>query len=226
MRLPFLALAALLAAPTVPAAADTGQQCYTTNCTGASIKSKRKCYACCDDHCDQSSTKLVDCQEECDKAHPKLLIDREYQEIPYQLRGGMPDTEEGKLAFLKDDDALTWALEAGVVTDRTVELVDWFIVGGSDQVQRWGLISLSWLLLEHKHTPEAREAVREILFEELATHADPKIRRLVLGLLAEARMWYDDHASTVAVLKAIAGDPSGLVREQGLSLLADPALRR
>ncbi len=227
MNVRFLALAAFFAVPVVPAAADTGQQCYTTNCTGASITSKRKCYACCDDHCDQSSTKLVDCQEECDKVHPTLMIAREdWQEIPVALREGMPATEEGKLAFLKDDAALAWAMEDGVVTCRTIELVDWFIVGGSDQVQRWGLVSLSWLLLEHAYTPEARTAVRCILLHELTHHPDPKIRRLVLGLLAEACMWYDDHETTVAVLRAISDDPSELVRAQGLGMLADPALRR
>ena len=212
--------AATALSPPLASAQQTGLQCYNANCTGATITSKRKCYLCCADKCSENGTQTTHCQEECDKAHPRLMAEDRSVPMPVVLRGGMPRSEPGQLAVLMDDDAVTWALEDGVVTDATIEFIDWFMLGTTEQVQRWAMVTLSWLVLEHEHTPEARQAVREVFFAELEGNPSPIVRRLALGVLAEAGMWWDRPEDTLRIIRAIRDDESELVRRQGVSLLA------
>lgn len=217
-------LVLVLAPPTTYAQTQTGVQCYNANCTGAQITSKRKCYICCSDNCSENGTQTADCQEECDKAHPKLVSDRlmelnQAMTFPRGVGTKMPATAKEQVAFLADDNAVLWALEEGVVTTNTVEFIDWFVVGTELEPQRWGLVTLSWLITECPTTPEARELVRDIFFEELEHDPDPIVRRLALGLLAEAQMWYDNPRSTLHILDRINRDPSPIVREHGHRLL-------
>lgn len=219
MRMVLTVAAVIVALPGPVHAQQTGQQCYTANCTGATITSKRKCYLCCSDKCSENGTQLTHCQEECDKAHPRLMSEDRAVGLPAVLRGGIPDDEAGQVKVLMDDAVVEWALEDGVVTDATVEFLDWFAVGTGEQAQRWALITLSHVLLEYPATRQAREEIRSIFFEVLEEDRDPKIRRLALGLIAEAGLWWDDPASTRRVIKALRDDPSPLVREQGIRLL-------
>lgn len=220
-------LAALMAlgcpAGTASAQTQTGVQCYNGNCTGAGITSKRKCYICCAEKCSENGTQTTGCQEECDKAHPKLVVDRLMENnqsitFPRGVGDTMPITAADQVAFLMDDNAVLWALEKGVVTENTIDFIDWFIVGTEEQPQRWGLVTLSWLVTECPTTPKAREMAREIFFAELEEDPDPAIRRLALGLLAEAQMWYDNPRSTVRIMHAVTNDPAQIVRDHGRNL--------
>lgn len=197
---------------------ETAKECYTNNCTGGDITSKRKCYLCCGEHC--AGTNNSGCQDECDSVWFRLISEGRVT-VP---RGGFTvwaGDWAAQNAALSSDELMAWASDDGVTGTDLVNLIDGYLLNPADDtIARFALVTLSWAITENPATPEARALTADILFAELEGNPAFILRAGALTALAETGIWFETPQNTLRTLRAIRDDPDPAMRRQALQLLS------
>ena len=206
-----------LAAATTLALVSSGlADCYTTNCTGSDITSRRSCYLCCAEHCVGDGE--LDCQESCDSAWI-LEVDNYF---PIGLLNELMESRgdvEAQMSFFVDQDLWDMWTAEGRADLPVIELTDWLYTNAADiKVAKMALVTLSWLGSEHTLTPKGKQLIEDILVDALHS-PEWNIRRSAILGIRDTRAYQHNLAIQRDIIRMAAQDPSEVVQETARKVL-------